>query len=187
MVTCIDPRDSPLLIGALPAALCRIWGFRYCGNEQHPKWGHCHCADCVDFSLVAARRGEMLAQLAGRAAGVDHALAANHPDIRKPAPVKSDPHTGEGGVAVAGLARFRPDGRCGPEFPAPGSPAFGECDPDADEDQKVTPAGLTSRLTPTFLFLCSPTCTQPHHHHHPTPPAPAWRVAVHQAFLVACL
>lgn len=108
----------------------------YCGNEQNPKWGHCHCADCVDFSLVAARRGKMLAQLAGRAVGVDHALATNLQDIRKPAPVKSDAHTGEGGVAVSGLAKFRPDGRCGPEFPAPGSPSFGECDPDANEDQK---------------------------------------------------
>lgn len=112
----------------------------YCGNEQHPKWGHCHCADCVDFSLVAARRSAMLAQLAGYpvypGAGQHDALAANHPDKRRPAPAKSDAHTGEGGVAVSGLARFRPDGRCGPEFPAPGSPNFGECDPDADEDQK---------------------------------------------------
>ena len=109
----------------------------------------------------------MLAQLAGYpvypGAGQHDALAANHPDKRRPAPAKSDAHTGEGGVAVSGLARFRPDGRCGPEFPAPGSPNFGECDPDADEDQKVLPAGLTSRLTPIFWFLCSPT---------PPPPPP---------------
>eukprot|EP00039_Didymoeca_costata_P019723 m.338677 g.338677 ORF g.338677 m.338677 type:complete len:734 (-) comp18502_c0_seq1:111-2312(-) len=35
-----------------------------------------------------------------------------------------------------GNSKFRADGRCGPRFPAPGAPDFGECDPNADEDQK---------------------------------------------------
>lgn len=38
--------------------------------------------------------------------------------------------------AKASLARFRSDGRCGPNFPAPGAPSFGECDPKVDADQK---------------------------------------------------
>lgn len=36
----------------------------------------------------------------------------------------------------ASASRFRPDGRCGPNFPAPGAPLYGECDPTADADQK---------------------------------------------------
>lgn len=36
----------------------------------------------------------------------------------------------------AGAALFRPDGRCGADYPAPGAPAFGQCDPHADADQK---------------------------------------------------
>lgn len=31
---------------------------------------------------------------------------------------------------------WRDDGRCGPNFPAPGAPDFGQCDPLADADQK---------------------------------------------------
>lgn len=37
---------------------------------------------------------------------------------------------------ATGAPKFRPDGRCGPSFPAPGAPSFGECDPHADADQK---------------------------------------------------
>ncbi len=39
-------------------------------------------------------------------------------------------------LEAGGLQRWRTDGRCGPKFPAPGAPAYGECDPAADEDQK---------------------------------------------------
>lgn len=33
-------------------------------------------------------------------------------------------------------SKFRLDGRCGPSYPAPGAPSFGECDPYSDADQK---------------------------------------------------
>lgn len=39
-------------------------------------------------------------------------------------------------IILVQLPRFREDGRCGPNFPAPGAPAFGECDPTADADQR---------------------------------------------------
>eukprot|EP00049_Salpingoeca_infusionum_P028034 m.35815 g.35815 ORF g.35815 m.35815 type:complete len:245 (-) comp9925_c0_seq2:125-859(-) len=35
-----------------------------------------------------------------------------------------------------GKPRYREDGRCGPNFPAPGAFDFGECDPNADLDRK---------------------------------------------------
>lgn len=34
------------------------------------------------------------------------------------------------------LKRWRDDGRCGPKYPAPGAKDFGECDPNADENEK---------------------------------------------------
>ena len=34
------------------------------------------------------------------------------------------------------LKRWRGDGHCGPNFPAPGAPDFGECDPTADANEK---------------------------------------------------
>lgn len=108
----------------------------FCGNEPHPQWGHCHCADCVDFSVVASQRLAMLAQLTGEVATDTGALVDNLPANRKSDFAAPDAHTGIGGVAVSTLAKFRPDGRCGPDFPAPGAPNFGECDPNANEDQK---------------------------------------------------
>eukprot|EP00051_Salpingoeca_urceolata_P027321 m.480974 g.480974 ORF g.480974 m.480974 type:complete len:712 (+) comp22012_c0_seq1:446-2581(+) len=48
-----------------------------------------------------------------------------------PAPRAPPPQPG-----AAGASKWRSDGRCGPRFPAPGAPSFGQCDPSANADRK---------------------------------------------------
>jgi len=103
----------------------------WCGNTRRQTWGHCPLEDgettmdgghdgcdpsvCIDYGKVDRQRKQLMAKVItghinGQAAGVDAQP--------KPKP------------------KFRQDGRCGPDFPAPGAPSFGECDPRADADQK---------------------------------------------------
>lgn len=68
--------------------------------------GHCDCPDCVDYGK-----------------------AGSQPRSGKAAPPART-------VPQKALPKFRPDGRCGPNFVAPGSLSYGECDPTANADQK---------------------------------------------------
>ena len=78
--------------------------------------GHCDCKDCIDFAAVKKQRHVYIVALKDEEKKQQKAAAADTAAALKP--------------------RYRTDGRCGPQFPAPGAPAFGECDPDADKDQK---------------------------------------------------
>ena len=52
------------------------------------------------------------------------------------------------------LKRWRDDGRCGPQYPAPGAPTYGECDPNANADQKgLISLFLGSLFISVFFFL----------------------------------
>jgi len=75
----------------------------------------------------------------GREAALDGNINMASAVIHRPAPAAAAA-AAAGGNAVpvpvrAKLPRFRPDGRCGPNFPAPGAPAFGECKPTGNADQ----------------------------------------------------
>ena len=116
--------------------------------------GHCDCINCRDFSrddnAVRAARSA-----AGNAGGADsqlnsklEALAEAGAEQAAAAAAQAAPaNAAVGNIAKAAdpansaakktaLPRFRSDGRCGPNFPAPGAPSFGECDPKSDADQK---------------------------------------------------
>jgi len=67
--------------------------------------------------------------IAGHAMGGDRAaspLEAHH--LRESPPPLSSMTSGE--------KKWRDDGRCGPRFPAPGAPDFGQCDPAADANER---------------------------------------------------
>lgn len=79
----------------------------WCGNVRGVEWGHCDCIGCIDYSAPQKENRPQRAAV--------HVTP-------KPAPPKP--------------SKFRPDGRCGPRYPAPGALDFGECDPKADADQR---------------------------------------------------
>jgi hypothetical protein len=89
---------------------------------MHPDGGQLERQD------LGSKTSDVLAQ---RAVAAAMPLAAA-PGNRVAAPVAPQAAV----PAKASLARFRSDGRCGPNFPAPGAPSFGECDPKEDADQK---------------------------------------------------
>ena len=83
--------------------------------------GHCDCKDCIDFAAVKKHRQVYRVELKNEEKKQQEAAA-------------------EGAAAADAVAalkpRYRTDRRCGPQFPAPGAPAFGKCDSDADQHQE---------------------------------------------------
>ena len=95
-----------------------------CSNIRSAPFDHCGCDDCIDFSNPAAAKAALMS-----ANSTPTAAAST-----RNAPTTSNLNAAQQPAGT--LKRFRDDGRCGPNFPAPGAPAFGECDPAGDEDQK---------------------------------------------------
>eukprot|EP00039_Didymoeca_costata_P003122 m.65225 g.65225 ORF g.65225 m.65225 type:complete len:283 (-) comp11719_c0_seq4:19-867(-) len=95
---------------------CRV-DSGWCGNERGKSWGHC-----------PLREGEQLEEGDPGPACPD-SVCIDYSEVQKHRHLAVS-------KLVEGAKRFRSDGRCGPNFPAPGAPEFGECDPLADADQK---------------------------------------------------
>lgn len=101
----------------------------WCGNVRGEEWGHCDCKDCIDFAAVKKQRQKYIVALKDEEKKQQEAAAED-------AAAAADKAAAAADAAAALKPRYRTDGRCGPKFPAPGAPSFGECDPDADQDQK---------------------------------------------------
>jgi hypothetical protein len=130
---------------------CRV-DSGWCGNVRFETWGHCplrpgeqttdgsvgcQAGTCLDFSVIQRQREAAVERFASNSAS--HLQGQSHSQLQSAVArprAQLVPAAATDARGIVGLTRFRADGRCGPNYGAPGAPSFGECDPTADSDQR---------------------------------------------------